>query len=213
MEARSFLICVLLCGLIGISHGQVRLVNGTIKMQIGTTARCPDAYRFMKHLVPVYEKYKQFLDIEFVPWGRSSRGENGQLSCQFGVSGCWANRFHRCVLHLLDGNQDAAVKFMQCEFSDTFPGFSGSYFCATQVGLRLIEVDNCMATTGDALEGPAEAATVEPLRIINFIPFIVFNGDIDRHISTQARNRLESVICFALAENAATGVTHCKIEM
>ncbi|CAG4930493.1 unnamed protein product [Colias eurytheme] len=211
MAVKCYLICVLLCALLQISHGQVRLVDGKIKMQIGTTARCPDAMRFMTQLVPVYEKYKQFLDIEFVPWGRATRDESGQLSCQFGVSGCWANRFHRCVLHLLKDNQDAAIKFMQCEFTDALPGFSGSYYCATHVGLRLIEVDNCMATTGDALEGPAEAAAADPIRIINFVPYIVFNGDIDRHTSTQARNRLESVICFALADTPGTGVTHCKI--
>ncbi|VVC90791.1 unnamed protein product [Leptidea sinapis] len=180
-------------------------------MLIGTTSNCSNARNFITGFGNIYEHYKQFLDIEFIPWGRTTVSETGELSCQFGPADCWANRVQRCVISMLNGDQDRIMKYMRCEFGSTLPSFSGSYQCVSEVGLRLVEVDYCVTTTGDALEPPAHAASIEPVRIINFIPFIIFNGVIDQQISTQGRLRLESVLCFALANDPTTGITQCRI--
>lgn len=198
--------------LYGTSATPLQTVNGTISIQIGTTAGCPDAVRFMTQVVPTFAKYKNFLNIEFVPWGRARRNDDGSLTCQFGEPGCWANRVHRCVLSLLSGNYEAKVQYMSCEFTEPFPAFrQRSLSCARSVGVNLVDVDYCISTTGDALEGRAEEISRAAVATINFIPFIIFNNNIDVNQHRQAYQRFESTICFALADDPSTGITHCRL--
>ncbi|XP_072932372.1 GILT-like protein 1 [Epargyreus clarus] len=210
--ANKYLTTFILVLTISFTKAAIQTVNGKIKITIGTTSACSDALNFMtQHLVPVYAEYKQFLEVEFVPWGRT-RFENGNMVCQFGPNDCWANRLHRCVLNMLRGNQDAQVNYMACEFTRPRQAFElGTYNCALATGLNLIDVDFCMSTTGDALERPAQEAAAEPMAIINFVPYILINNVIDREIHNQARTRLRSLICFALADDPTTGVTNCQV--
>ncbi|XP_047531225.1 GILT-like protein F37H8.5 [Vanessa atalanta] len=191
----------------------LQTVNGTIHVRIGTTAACSDAARFIQsQVLQTYELYKEYLEIEFVPWGRTRRDAQGNLNCQFGENDCWANRVQRCVLSLLAGNTDVQVKYMLCEFSPPFPALrQRSLLCAQSVGLSVIEVDYCMTTTGNALEGPAELASTAAVEAIRFIPFIVFNNNINVNQHVQAYRNLRSTICFALADDPTTGITYCKI--
>lgn len=103
------------------------------------------------------------------------------------------------------------MHYMNCEFTTRAAFLNRSLLCAQAVGLSLIDVDYCLSTTGDALEGPASQISEQPIVIINFVPFIVFNDDINVLQHNQAIQRLESLICFTLAEDPSTGVTHCKI--
>ncbi|XP_022119431.2 GILT-like protein 1 [Pieris rapae] len=204
--------CVLFLSFLTAVTSRVQTVDGRLKVQIGGTAGCPHVARYIRESVtPVFAKYGRFLDIEFVPWGKTRRVE-GRLECQFGATDCWANRLHRCALDFLKSNQTAAMSYLNCEFTEPRPGFTGSYHCAVRAGLRLVDVDNCMATSkGDALELPAEAAAAEPIATFNSIPYTVINGLIDRAVTQQSSRRLESVICFALADDPTTGVVACKI--
>lgn len=190
----------------------IELINGTIKITVGTTAGCSATVRFFnEHLVETYETYKEFLRLEFVPWGRPSYDENGTMNCQFGPRDCFANRVHRCALNLLSGNQDAQMMYMTCEFTTPFPAFSGSYLCANAVGINLVDLDYCVTTTGHDLDLAAQEAAREPVEILHYIPTIHFNDVVDRDLRTQAVRRLKSLICFALAEDESTGVTSCLI--
>lgn len=196
------------------AESSLQTVNGTIHMTLGVSAGCSDAARFIQtQLGQVYELYKEFLEIEFVPWGRARRDANGTVNCMFGENDCWANRLQRCVLSLLTGNADAQVQYMTCEFSPPFPSFrQRSFQCALSVGLNVVEVDYCFSTTiGDALEVPAEQVSIPAVQAINFIPFIIFNNNTDVTQHAQAYQRLQSTICFALADDPTTGITHCKI--
>ncbi|XP_045769151.1 uncharacterized protein LOC123870034 [Maniola jurtina] len=192
---------------------QLQIQNGKINIRIGTTSGCSDAARFMTQIRSTYDRFKDFVNFEFVPWGRTRRDENGDLVCQFRAPDCWANRVHRCALHMLEGNADAQMNYMECEFSPPYPAFrQRSILCAYAAGLSVVEMDICIRTrVGDDLEGPAEEISREPIEVINFVPFIVFNNNTNRALHLQGYRRLESVICFALADNDTTGVTHCKI--
>lgn len=188
------------------------LPNGKIKITVGTTAGCSDTVKFFnEHLAETYEAYKEFLDLEIVPWGKTTYDENGIMQCQFGASDCFANRVHRCALNLLIGNQDAQMLYLNCEFTAPFPALSGSYLCAQAAGLNLVDLDYCVYTTGHVLDLAAQEAAREPVETINFIPTVHFNDVVNVDLHNQAINRLKSVICFALAENESTGVTSCFI--
>ncbi|CAH2084579.1 unnamed protein product [Euphydryas editha] len=196
------------------AESALQTVNGTIHMRLGVSAGCSDAARFIQNqLGQTYELYKEFLDIEFIPWGRATRDANGNVNCFFGPNDCWANRLQRCVLNLLSGNKDAQIKYMTCEYSPPFPSYrQRSLQCALSVGLNVVEVDYCFSTEiGDALEVPAEQASIPAVQTINFIPFIIFNNNIDVTQHAQAYQRFQSTICFALADDPSTGITHCRI--
>lgn len=202
---------VILC-LNGISTEPLQTVNGKIDLLLGTTSGCPFAANFVTtQLVQTYAKYKQYLNIQFVPWGRTVRGSDGNLICQFGEADCWANRVKRCVISLLPNNMDAQVQYMECEFSTFSALRQRSLFCAQSVGLNLVDVDYCVSITGDALEGPAQEVSTPAIQIINAIPFLIFNNNIDIDQYRQGYRRLESTICFALAADNSTGITHCKL--
>lgn len=190
----------------------LEVVNGTIKITVGTTSRCSDTVRFItEQLAETYEAYGEFLRIEFVPWGRTTFGSDGTMICQFGETDCLANRVHRCALNLLSENQDAQMTYMTCEFTSPFPATTGSYFCGQAVGLDLVDLDYCVSTTGQVLDLAAQEAAREPMYIINFVPSIHFNDIIDRDLHAEGFRRLKSLVCFALAEDESTGVTNCLI--
>lgn len=188
----------------------LEVVNGTIKITVGTTSRCGDTMRFItQELAETYKAYRQYLRLEFVPWGRTNYASNGPMVCQFGPSDCFANRVHRCSLHMLDGDQDAQMAYMNCEFTSPFPATTGSYVCAHNVGLNIRDVNTCVTITGDPLDWEAQQAAKEPMSIINFVPSIHFNDVIDRDLHNQAFRGLKSLVCSALAADGSTSVTNC----
>ncbi|CAH2233736.1 jg20358 [Pararge aegeria aegeria] len=194
-------------------NSQLQTENGKINIMVGTTSGCRDAANFMPQIRSTYNRFKDFVNFEFVPWGKTTRREDGTLNCQFGPRDCWANRVHRCALHMLKGNADAQMKYIECEFSYPQPAYrQGSIVCAYAAGLNVVEMDICIRTgVGDELEIPAEEITREPMGIIQFVPLIVFNNNTNLALHVQGYNRLESVICFALADDETTGITHCRV--
>ncbi|XP_047990238.1 GILT-like protein 1 [Leguminivora glycinivorella] len=205
---------LLALSLLALANAQLQVVNGKIKITTVTTAGCGDTVNFITNqLEDAYEEYKEFLDIEFVPWGRTVQNADGTQTCQFGPNDCFANRLHRCVLDQLKDNQQAQMDYMHCEFSPPRPAYlQRSYACAAAAGLNLVTIDVCVATpVGQPLDAAAQAAAAEPMTIINFVPSIVFNDQIDVSLHTEARTRLKSMICFALAELPESGVTNCQI--
>ncbi|XP_026319130.1 GILT-like protein 1 [Hyposmocoma kahamanoa] len=188
----------------------LEVVNGKIKITVGTTSRCGDTIRFItQELAPTYQAYKQFLTLEFVPWGRTTYASDGTMTCQFGPTDCFANRVHRCALNMLRGDQDAQMSYMNCEFTSPFPATTGSFSCGQDIGLNLRELEDCVYITGVHLDQAAQEAAREPMRIINFVPSIHFNDVIDRNLHNQGFRGLRSLVCSALANDQSTGVTNC----
>lgn len=204
---------IITCLFVALDVNGLQTVNGRIKISVQTTAGCGDTVTFIQNaLAPTYAIYKDFLDIEFVPWGRAERLEDGTLVCQFREPDCWANRLHRCALNLLQGNQDAQMHYMTCEFTSPFPSFvQGSYLCAHAVGLSLVEVDYCVANPGDELDDADEIKGNEYTAALDFIPSIVFNDDINPENHNIALERLQSMVCQALAADPSTGIPDCEI--
>ncbi|XP_014359288.2 GILT-like protein 1 [Papilio machaon] len=209
----KIIFAIILC-LLPLSLANITTVDGKIKITIGTTSGCSDTVRFInQQLVPAFELYSEYLKIEYVPWGRTRRDDNGTLICQFGVNDCWANRLHRCALHLLKGNQEAQLEYMTCEFSSPYPAFlQNSYQCAENAGLSVNDIENCFATNSNDLESIAENVSLVPMQVINFVPFITFNDVIDVSIHNQARQNLVKLLCTALANESFTGlnIANCQ---
>lgn len=211
--AAGYLFTIVACIFFALDVDGLQTVNGRIKVTIQTTAGCGDTVRFVRdYLAPTYDLYKEFLNIEFVPWGRATRDEDGVLNCQFGENDCWANRLHRCALNMLKDNQDAQVHYMTCENTTPFPSYNqGSYLCAHAVGLSLVDVDYCVANPGDELDLADEIKGNELTQALNFIPSISFNDEMDQDLHNEALQRFPGMVCMALAADPTTGVTDCAV--
>lgn len=202
-----FISCILL-SLISINGFET--VNGKIKITVGTTAGCRFTVMFIQdQLVGTYEKYKEHLELEFIPWGRTRRNDDGTWWCQFNNQNCWANRLQRCALSKIP-EQEAQLRYMACEFSEPSPSWNeGSYRCAYEAGLNLVEIDYCVANPEDELDRAAEAKGTPIIEEIDGVPSIVLNDIVDRARHSVAYNNLENTICTTLAADSTTGVSGC----
>ncbi|GBP36920.1 GILT-like protein 1 [Eumeta japonica] len=201
-----------------IQNGDCYFTSGfyesAISHHIVTTAGCSDTVWFIRdQLVPTYQLYGQFLDVEFIPWGRTVRNLDGSLTCQFGNPDCWANRVHRCALHFLGDDQDAKMRYMGCEFPDMTnrPAFNqGSLLCGLMTGVNLYALDRCANTFfGEPLDKINEVAATVPMAIINFVPAVYINDRPDSNEWVNIFLNFREVICRMLAEDPSTGVTNC----
>lgn len=190
----------------------LQTVNGRIKVTVGITSSNSEVQLFLNNqLLPAVAAHGQFLDIEFVPWGRT-KWENNVFVCDNGLAECWANRVHRCVLDKLKDDQAAQLRYITCEFSHPFPSFGqGSYACVQDIGLNMLDVDYCVANPGDNLDIQASEAAAKPMEELKFIPYVVFNDDINLELHNQGLTRLSNLICWALSEDSSTGITSCHV--
>lgn len=211
MVGRSILVA--LCVALAVSHvSSLRTQNGRINILMGTSAGCTNVVPFIRnHLVPTFNEFRQFLNVNFVPWGRTQRAANGALTCQFGVNDCWANRLHRCVLNHLRNNVAARVRYMQCEFTSPFPAFrSRSFTCATQAGMAQSTASTCVNNPQrDTLDQQAQQAAAAPMRTINWVPFVVFNNNINVNAHNEAHRRLRAMVCQALLNDPQVPIRRC----
>ncbi|XP_013196285.2 GILT-like protein 1 [Amyelois transitella] len=201
--------------LLPLAIADVQVINGKIKITTLTGSFCPHTVDFVsQQLAPAYEEFGEFLDIEFIPWGRATLNADGTVTCNSGTNDCWANRLHRCVIDLLQDDQAAQMRFMNCEFTERTAFLHGSYACVQDIGLNIVTVDYCVNNPRrDNLDADAAASSAEILATLNAVPAIIFNDNIDESVAlyTDARNRLSSLICFALAEVPETNVTGCTL--
>ncbi|XP_026761116.2 GILT-like protein 1 [Galleria mellonella] len=209
----KILFSVLLCTLVLGVTSEIEVIDGKIKITTLTTAGCVHTVNFISNqLAPTYALYEQYLDVEFLPWGRTIKYDNGTFYCQFSPNNCWANRLHRCVLNFLRDNQAAQVRYMDCEFSVPQPAFqNSSYSCVQNEGLSLIDVDYCVRNPDlddlDAIAEEASRPAMDPETGINGLPAVVINGIIDIELSRQARANLRGLVCTALANSGVTNIS------
>lgn len=209
--AAKYLLHIACISLSILTINAVQTVNGKIKITIGTTAGCVDTVNFIHNqLKPTYAKYKEYLELDFLPWGRTRRNDDGTWWCQFSPHNCWANRLHRCALSQLP-DQDAQLSYMTCEFTAPSASWNeGSYRCAHEAGLSLVDIDHCVANPGDQIDVEAERRGTEIIDITDFVPSTVFNDNIDKQLNDDAFSGLETIICFALADDPTTNVDSCQ---
>ncbi|CEF60543.1 Gamma-interferon-inducible lysosomal thiol reductase [Strongyloides ratti] len=84
-----------------------------IKISLMFEALCPYCQRFItNHLGPIYNQFKNYIQLELVPWGNARFMRNGQISCNHGQKECDANKLMGCALDVLHIKQ--ALQFIVC---------------------------------------------------------------------------------------------------
>uniref|UniRef100_T1H4F7 Gamma-interferon-inducible lysosomal thiol reductase n=1 Tax=Megaselia scalaris TaxID=36166 RepID=T1H4F7_MEGSC len=119
---------------------------------------CPDSISFFRdQLRPNYEYFKNFININLIPFGKSQSFKNGgEFICQHGPAECELNRIQSCMLQNAD-NKDQQVYFAICQMSGRAEKTGKA--CAKRVGIPQ-NIDTCMDTeSGTVLQLDAEQIT------------------------------------------------------
>ncbi|TDG52463.1 hypothetical protein AWZ03_001293 [Drosophila navojoa] len=167
---------------------------------------CPDSRSFMHQLGPVHEELKEYIDIELVPFGKSSSEQNGAIfHCQHGPAECEGNRLQSCVISS-SNDQAAQVKFVVCQMFAS--NYANADKCASQAGIRT-DVEYCMKTpTGTKLQLDAELITNQYRP--SFVPTIVYNRVFNQQLQDQSLRNFRATVCYLLRQQHPLPATVCQ---
>ncbi|XP_044728549.1 GILT-like protein 1 [Chrysoperla carnea] len=153
---------------------------------------CPDSVQFIRNqLYPTWKELGQYLQINFIPFGKSSSVNGGQkFVCQHGEKECVGNKLQSCTLNQLEGHNDLQVEFVHCFMT---PGPKAKD-CASLVGANWDAVKQCHnSNLGIELQLEAEKLTnqIRP----QFIPTVVINGVFDQNHQDMAQYNFKGIVC------------------
>lgn len=169
-----------------------------LKFSFYITSQCRDTINFVtRQLHSTYQELSEYLDVEFVPWGKSRRS-NDTITCQFGPTDCVANKIQSCVLNLLGNDQAKMVDYINCEMS-TLSATTQNYACATSVQVSEAQAKQCYESQlGDDLQAEAERKTGTITMV--FVPTIVYNDVYSSQVQNAAFANFKNYVCSLLTD-------------
>ncbi|XP_055695599.1 GILT-like protein 1 [Lutzomyia longipalpis] len=179
------------------------LCEGKIHVTVYYESLCPDSIRFISNqLYPNLQDpgLKDFIDVLFVPFGKSSSSSNGdtvEFVCQHGPRECEGNRLQSCVLHQIPDRPADQLNFVACQMN--FQAEGTGRVCAISSNVDWQSVQSCYGSSlGTELQLTAEQLTNNVLPQTNFVPTIVFNHAFDKTLHQRALSEFRTVACELL---------------
>ncbi|XP_037049798.1 GILT-like protein 1 [Bradysia coprophila] len=168
---------------------------------------CGDSIRFITNqLNPAYDDLKDYIEILFVPFGKSWRNGGETFICQHGPEECAGNMVQSCTLNALNGpmngNPDGSMAYVACQMA---PGAEQSgRVCAEKVGIDFGFVSQCVnGGLGQQLQYGAEKATHEiAYPYPRFVPTIVYNRRFDQKLQNRSLSDFVGVVCELIRNQA-----------
>lgn len=191
--------------LLAANYGLTAEIDGMMgRISFAITSQCSDAIDFITNkFYPVYQELGTEMDIEFIPWGKSTR-DNGTVVCQFGEVDCSANRFQSCALFFLGIDQERMAEYINCEYS-TQSSMELDFTCVRQVGLTEDWIQECYdSRLGDGLQDRAEQWTTNIIGTVDFVPTITYNYIYNDTIQDTAYSDFRGFVCGLLEELNST---------
>jgi len=164
---------------------------------------CGDSIRFITNqLNPAYESLKDYIEIFFVPFGKSWRIGGERFACQHGQDECDGNMIQSCTLNALNGNRDASMAYVACQMASGAERTGQE--CAARVGVDYGQVAQCFNDgLGTRLQLGAEKATHEiAFPYPKFVPTIVYNKRFDQYLQNRSLNDFTGVVCELIRNQA-----------
>ncbi|KAG5681786.1 hypothetical protein PVAND_011194 [Polypedilum vanderplanki] len=173
-----------------------------VKMDIYYESLCPDSIRFInQQLYPLYNEFKDNLDITFIPHGKSNsyQGNSGEIEfeCQHGPDECFGNKVQGCMLARIR-DQDTQVSYVACQMQ--FGADRTHQACVEAFGVSWNEILQCVGGEFATKQQLGfERVTTPVLRTTNWVPSIVYNNQITDYTHSGNSPPLKDVICSLIS--------------
>jgi len=164
---------------------------------------CGDSIRFITNqLNPAYADLKDYIEILFVPFGKSWRISGDRYACQHGQDECDGNKIQSCTLNALNGNPDASMRYVACQMA--YGADLTGQNCAARAGVNFGVVSQCFnGVLGKQLQMGAEKATHEiAYPYPSFVPTIVYNRRFEQSLQNRSLNDFTGVVCELIRNQA-----------
>jgi len=170
-----------------------------VKIDIYYESLCPDSIRFInEQLAPLYNDFKKHLDVTFVPFGKSNSLQTSpeapiEFECQHGPDECFGNKVQGCMLARIP-DQDSKFDYISCQM---VTGADRTHReCVEAFGMSWEEIAQCAASdfaTNQQLE--YERISTPVIQHFNWVPTVVYNGQITDISHTGRAAPLKEIIC------------------
>ncbi|KAF7287015.1 GILT-like protein 1 [Rhynchophorus ferrugineus] len=151
-----------------------------VKISVYYEALCPDSKFFITYqLVPVFDKLKDFLIIDLVPYGKAQTmvDDNGKINfiCQHDHIECFANKIHACVIDQIK-DPEKQLKYIACMITDNMIPEDASERCGREQNIDFTPINKCaVEQKGSILLKKFGERTHSLSPRITFIPTIELN--------------------------------------
>ncbi|XP_019865840.1 GILT-like protein 1 [Aethina tumida] len=160
---------------------------------------CPDSLRFItEQLYPAWSDISPYVNINFVPFGKSSSLQNGsEFVCQHGPRECRGNRLMSCALARIP-DQTQQVEYVNCFMKVYRKNRKNSEEdgrqCAEKINLDVNDVNACYnSLEGTQLQLNAEKSTVRILP--KFVPTVLYNGEFMQQLQDISLVNFRGLVC------------------
>ncbi|XP_063992783.1 gamma-interferon-inducible lysosomal thiol reductase-like [Diachasmimorpha longicaudata] len=205
---------VLLCGSIVNADGQCKL-SPCVTVDIYYESLCGSSMMFMRNeLIPSYPALKDYLNINFVPYGKASTklsdAKKYSFTCQHGPTECQGNKAQACGYNAIlesgrsfEEKQSLAVSFIGCVMSSDNPATAVPQ-CAETAGLNeetRKTIDECgKSDAGDALLAAFGERTHDLKPKLAVVPTIVLDGVYTQENQDAAVSDFKKLICSRISD-------------
>ncbi|CAO1408492.1 unnamed protein product [Diamesa tonsa] len=171
-----------------------------VKVDIFYESLCPDSIRFIAdQLRPNYPELKQHLQINFIPFGKSSsflNEETGQVEfkCQHGPEECFGNKVQGCVLSKLT-DQDSQVNYVACQMRPGAP--RDHQQCVVEAGFAWEEIYECTQSDfATQQQQHFEQVSSPIIATTNWVPSIIYNDQFKAELANTSKSPpFKTIIC------------------
>ncbi|XP_066158942.1 GILT-like protein 1 [Euwallacea fornicatus] len=170
-----------------------------VKVSVYYEALCPDSKFFVTYqLLPVFEKLKDFLILDLIPYGKAETiiDEEGKIDfrCQHDHVECFANKIHACAINEIS-NPEKQLKYVTCMITDNMVPEDAGERCGQDQHIDFAPIKKCaMEQEGSLLLKKHGERTHALSPKVKFIPTIELNDS--QGFETQAvilKNLLKAV--------------------
>jgi interferon gamma-inducible protein 30 len=183
-----------------------------IKVQVYYESLCPDSRQFINtQLAPVGKDLLQYLDIKFIPFGKSNYstlGSDVRFDCHHGPNECYGNKIHACIIENVqtDSYRPETREQLILQYIDCMMGLSrqDAEFpiekCATNIKYKNWEnIRDCANfTSGSKLLQQFGDQTMNFQNPLQSVPTIVFKDKYDMDVQRRALADFQKLTCDML---------------
>ncbi|XP_011311096.1 gamma-interferon-inducible lysosomal thiol reductase [Fopius arisanus] len=208
---------VLLCGSNANAESPCKS-SPCITVDVYYESLCGDSMMFIRNeLVPSYPDLKDYLNINFIPYGKAStkleESKKYSFTCQHGPVECQGNKAQGCGYDAIlnsgktyEEKQSLAVAFIGCAMSSDNPGTAVPE-CAKTTGLseetRKV-IDDCInSEKGDALLAGYGEKTHDLNPALTSVPTIILDGVYSKENQRAAESNFKKLICDRIPDKPA----------